>query len=103
MVCRPKSYLEKENVLDILSEPSRLYNWDETGVQLCPKTEKLLGAKKQKNLYYISPGKEKECITVFCTYSADGNEIAPMIVYPYKMVSTQRYSTTYIMYYYHRS
>ena len=79
-----RSYLEKENVLDILNEPSRLYNLDETGVQLCPRTGKLLGAKKQKNLYYISPGKEKECITVLCTYSADGNEIAPMIVYPYK-------------------
>ena len=78
------AYLQKENVLDILTEPARMYNLDETGVQLCPTTGKLLGAKKEKNVYYISPGKEKESITVLCTYSADGKGIAPMIVYPYK-------------------
>ena len=78
-----KDYLVEENALDILNEPSRIYNPDETGVQQCPKTGKLLSAKKEKNVYYISPGKEKECITVLCTYSTDGKEISPMIVYPY--------------------
>ncbi|XP_020298074.1 uncharacterized protein LOC109862427, partial [Pseudomyrmex gracilis] len=66
-----KTYLEKENASDILSNSSRIYNMDETGMQLCPKTGKLLGARNKKNMYVISPGQEKESITVLCTYSAD--------------------------------
>lgn len=79
-----KAYLVKENVVDILDNLSRIYNLDETGVQLCPKTGKLFGLLKEKNIYYISPGQEKENLTVLCCYGADGKEVAPMIVYPYK-------------------
>lgn len=53
-------YLEKENASDILNDPSRIYNMDETAVQLCPKNGKLLGLKKEKSMYVISPGQEKE-------------------------------------------
>lgn len=35
-------------------------------------------------MYYISPGQEKENITVLGCYGADGREVAPMIVYLYK-------------------
>ena len=35
-----RAYLQKENALDILTEPARIYNLDETGVQLCPRTGK---------------------------------------------------------------
>lgn len=38
-----ENYLREENALDILQESDRLYNADETGVQLCPKAGKLLG------------------------------------------------------------
>lgn len=40
----------KENIcFDIL--PSRVYNADETNVQLCPKNTKVLAAKGCKNVY----------------------------------------------------
>uniref|UniRef100_A0ABD2WNU5 DDE-1 domain-containing protein n=1 Tax=Trichogramma kaykai TaxID=54128 RepID=A0ABD2WNU5_9HYME len=50
---------------------------------MCPKNGKLLGLKSEKNMYGISPGQDKQNITVLCCYGADGTGIAPMIVYPY--------------------
>ena len=66
--------LEKENACDILNDPSRILNMDETGVQFCPKTGKLLGPKKEKNMYLISPGQEKESITVLSLIVLTGEE-----------------------------
>ncbi|KAF2889800.1 hypothetical protein ILUMI_16373 [Ignelater luminosus] len=59
-----KKYLEEENALDILHDPVGIYNADETGVQLYPKTRKVLGPKKFKNFYDIAIGQEKQLITV---------------------------------------
>ena len=52
-------YLSEANALDVLSDPSRIYNLGETGVSLCPKTGKLLAPVKQKYVYSISPGQEQ--------------------------------------------
>ena len=41
-----KKYLEEEKAGDILNDPKRVINLDETGVQLCPKSGKLLGESK---------------------------------------------------------
>ena len=59
-------YLSKAIALDVLSDPSRIYNLDETGMCLCPKIDKLLAPVKQKNVYSISPGQERQQITVLC-------------------------------------
>lgn len=79
-------YLHEENAKDVLQDPKRLYNLDETGVSVCPKSGKLLGPKKYRNFYEIAAGPEKECITVLCTFSAAGDSIDPMIVYAYKRI-----------------
>ncbi|XP_014234990.1 uncharacterized protein LOC106657828 [Trichogramma pretiosum] len=78
-----KAYIAAEGASEILLGPSRIYNLEETGVQLCPKNGKLLGLKSEKNMYCISPGQDKQNITVLCCYGADCTGIAPMIVYPY--------------------
>ena len=77
-------YLSKAIALDVLSDPSRIYNLDETGMCLCPKIDKLLAPVKQKNVYSISPGQERQQITVLCCFSACGVSVRPMIMYPYK-------------------
>lgn len=79
-----RNYLKEQNCEDILEDPTRIFNSDETGVQCCPKSGLVLGPKKYKNLYDIAPGQEKESITVLTTFSADGRWQKPMIVYPYK-------------------
>lgn len=79
-----RSYLEDEQALDVLMDPSRIFNLDETGVSMCPKSGKVLSDRKQKNTYKVATGPEKESITVMCCFGADGTVIDPMIVYPYK-------------------
>ncbi|CAB0032749.1 unnamed protein product, partial [Trichogramma brassicae] len=83
LIFRPNAYIAAEGASDVLLDPSRIYNLDETGVQLGPKNGKLLGLKSEKNMYCISPGQDKQNITVLCCCGADGTGIAPMIVYPY--------------------
>lgn len=77
-----KEHLEEQDALDILEDPSRMINLDETGVEICPKTGVVLGPKGHKNLYKLANGSEKESITVLCTYAADGTAYSPMVVYP---------------------
>lgn len=38
-------FLAQEGHLDILTEPERIFNIDESGFSLCPKTGKVLGPK----------------------------------------------------------
>jgi len=79
-------YLEGEGSLDILNDPRRILNCDETGLQLCPKSGKVLGPRTMSNFYEVARSAEKENITVLCTYSADGKSLPPMIIYPYKRI-----------------
>lgn len=81
-----KSYLEENNLISVLERPESIFNGDETGVQLCPKSGRLLGPRKERNFYEISSGKEKEAITVLCSFSAAGASLPPMIMFPYKRI-----------------
>lgn len=82
-------YLKSVDALYILNDPTRIYNLDETGVHLYPKTGIVLGPEGEKNCYEISPGQEKVNITVLYTYSAAGVSIRPIIVYPYQRMPAE--------------
>lgn len=77
-------YLNEKNYFDVLADPSRVYNGDETCFQLCPKSGKVLAPKGSKNVYEIDQGNAKENITVMFTFSANGDITPPMVIYPYK-------------------
>lgn len=81
-----REYLKEENCEDILNDGSRIFNCDETGVHTCPETGKVLGPKVYRNFYEIAGGKEKECITNLCNFSADGRIAPAMTVYPYQRI-----------------
>lgn len=66
----------------MLEDPTRIYNCDET----CPKSGRVLGPRNMNNFYEIAQGQEKECITVLCIYSANGNIPPPIVLYPYKRI-----------------
>nr|CAI5854571.1 unnamed protein product [Callosobruchus analis] len=70
--------------MEILNDPSRVFNADESGFQLCPKTKKVLAPRGAKNIYEVDVGQAKASITVLFTFAAAGNITPPMIVYPYK-------------------
>ncbi|KAJ8953396.1 hypothetical protein NQ318_023513, partial [Aromia moschata] len=76
-------YLETNNIADVMSDPSRVFNGDESGFSLCPKSGKVLAPKGWKNLYTIKLGQEKDNITVLVTFSANGKIAPPLVVFPY--------------------
>jgi len=69
-----------------MDDPSKIFNGDETGFQICPSTGCVLAEKGAKNVYSIGKGSSKENITVMFPSSADGKKYCPMIVYPYKRI-----------------
>ncbi|KAJ8963792.1 hypothetical protein NQ314_005371 [Rhamnusium bicolor] len=56
-----EEFLREYNLLDMMKDPSRIYNADETGVRTRVKSGLVLGpiSKNFKNLYEISSGNEK--------------------------------------------
>ncbi|XP_022180196.1 uncharacterized protein LOC111040570 [Myzus persicae] len=84
--CEVQKFITEQNCTDIFDDPARIFNCDETGMQTCPVSGKLLCPKKMPDFYEICGGSEKECITVLCTFSADGYKFPPMIMFPYKRI-----------------
>lgn len=84
-----RTYLVTENAEDILEDPSRILNSDESGFATNPKTGLVLGPTGMKNFYEIKSGSEKECITALFTISANGDIYPPMVVYPYERIPAE--------------
>ena len=79
-----KENIQELNHMDIFNDPTRIYNSDESCIQLCPKSGKVIGLRGWKNIYEISPGPEKSNLTFLGTFCADGTIVKPSIVYPYQ-------------------
>jgi hypothetical protein len=79
-----KAYLTEKGLLNVMNDPSRVYNADETGFLTCPATGRVLAPKGDKNVYSVEQGNTKESITVLYTFSAEGKVCPPVIVFPYK-------------------
>ncbi|XP_065680543.1 uncharacterized protein LOC101240224 [Hydra vulgaris] len=94
-----RSYLSEHDLLEILQEPQRNYNIDESGFQFLPKVSKVLAAMGSKNVPYATSSKEKErithdtslaCLLTFGFFAlffaanvgADGSLPPPLIIYP---------------------
>lgn len=65
-----KTFLSESGQSDILEHPERIFNSDESGFSLCPKTGKVLGPNR--NLYQMKAGNEKDNLTVLVTFNASG-------------------------------
>ncbi|KAL5015099.1 hypothetical protein ScPMuIL_009369 [Solemya velum] len=76
-----KEYMNVTANQELLKDPTRLYNADESGFPLCPKTGRVLGAKGSKVVYNFTSSNKTE-ITVMACMSASGHYLPPMIVYP---------------------
>lgn len=79
-------YLTEEKLADILNDPARVFNGDETGFSLCPKTKSVLGPRGAKDIYEIAKGNEKENITAMFTFNAAGQMCNPMIIFKYQRI-----------------
>ncbi|KAJ8934072.1 hypothetical protein NQ314_013608 [Rhamnusium bicolor] len=74
-------YLKEKDYFNILEDPTRVCNGDETYFTLCPKEDKVIAPRGAKNVYQIEQGPSKTNIPVMFTFSASGVTTPPMIVY----------------------
>lgn len=81
-----KQYFDEESLLEVIGDPTRVCNADETGFNVCPKTGKILAQKGCKNVYEVEKSSAKENITVLFTFSAAGVVCDPLIIYPFKRI-----------------
>ena len=72
--------------IDIFEDPSRVYNLDESNLQLCPSTGRVVGFKSWKNCYELAPGPEKSTLTFVGNFNARGDIVIPAIIFPYTRV-----------------
>nr|CAI5846043.1 unnamed protein product [Callosobruchus analis] len=77
------SFLEKNNWIDVMEDPTRIFNADESGFSLCPKTGKVLAPRGWRNLYQVKSGNNKELLTVLILFSANGAICLRLVVFPY--------------------
>jgi hypothetical protein len=72
--------------LDILQDPTRIFNGDKSSFQFFPNTGKVLACKWDRNVYEVDRGLTKASITAMFTFSAFGMMFPPMWIYPYKRI-----------------
>ncbi|XP_065094542.1 uncharacterized protein LOC135715060 [Ochlerotatus camptorhynchus] len=80
-------YLESHDLVDILKDPSRILNGDESGFSIQPSSKRVIATKGKKNIPIIEPGNAKQNVTVMYTFAADGTVIPPHVILPYKRLS----------------
>ena len=76
-----ESYLRGKDLIHI--DPTRIFNCDESSIQLCPKSEKVLTRKGSRTVYKVVEEGERECLSTLFMYSAAGVRAPPMILYKY--------------------
>jgi hypothetical protein len=75
-----RSWLEEENILHCMSDPTRILNSDEKGFDLNPKSTKVLAEKGAKNVYQVESAKPKQRVSAMYTFAADGRSYRPQII-----------------------
>ncbi|KAL0850501.1 hypothetical protein ABMA28_012293 [Loxostege sticticalis] len=65
---------------DLLDKPDRIYNMDESGVQLNNKPGKVVAKKGARVVKAVTSGEKGETITVVASCNAIGNFIPPVLI-----------------------
>lgn len=73
--------LEADGLSDVLFDPTKIYNADETAFVFDPKKGLVLAPIGTKRVHNITE-REKEQISVMLTLCADGNLMTPYVIYP---------------------
>lgn len=81
-----KNDLIAENVFDVLADPTRIWNGDETAIFLQPKGQKVLVRKGEKAVYSFTSNDEKECVTTLISANAVGMIAPPMVIFRYERI-----------------
>ena len=63
-----------------ISNPDQIWNADETGFSLCPKSGRVLAMRGSKDVYQVTEN-SKEQVTTLCAVNAAGTVVPPMHVF----------------------
>jgi Tc5 transposase DNA-binding domain len=74
------NYLQTNNLLHLLNEPTAWGNSDETGVDYNPVPRKVLAEKGALNVYRVETAKPKERVSVMYTFIASGVMLTPQLI-----------------------
>jgi len=88
-----EEFLSDNNLKDILDDPCRIFNTDESGFMMCPKGEKVLSKRGTKNVYEVVGNNEKQQITVLVNVPAAGVVAPTMVVFAGKRLPKRIAST----------
>ena len=80
--------LRDKNLLDILRDPKRSFNCDESFVLLDPSKQQVVETKESKDVYFIHKTKPSSWGSVLATISTSGLILPPFIIYPYERIQT---------------
>lgn len=81
-----ESFLSDEGIMEILQDPHRIINGDETSFQLNPKSKNVFALRGSRNVYDVEKTFSKLNITVMFSFFASAETIPPTIIYPYKTI-----------------
>lgn len=80
------SWLMKNNLLDVLDDPKRVYNGDETSFYLHPSTKEVIARTGSRNVYEIEQAGGKQNVTVMFSFGASGVVVSPHVIVPGKRI-----------------
>ena len=81
-----QKYLDDHDLNEMLIDPNRFYNCDETAFCLSSKEKCVLVKKGTTAVYNRTANDEKECLTVLIVVNANGELPPPMVLLPYKRI-----------------
>ena len=76
-----KEFGEFTKFHNLQEKPQRIWNVDESGFPLCPKTSRVIAMKNQRHAYGVTSDTKTQ-ITTLVAANAAGNVIPPMHVFP---------------------
>ncbi|XP_049884506.1 uncharacterized protein LOC126379735 [Pectinophora gossypiella] len=75
-----KLYLQVLTENDLLDKPDRIFNIDETGVQLNNTPGKVIVTKGTKSVHSITSGEKGETMSIIACCNAAGNFLSPVVI-----------------------
>lgn len=85
---RTQAELEDENIAELLLDPMKVFNADESFFLLHPSHNEVIVGKEMKHAFELAKD-EKSGITVMMCVRADGKTMKPFIVYPHERLPAQ--------------
>lgn len=82
-------WLTENELREILDDPTRVFNGDETSFYLHPKTKEVIARIGSRNVYEVEQADGKKNITVMFAFGASGVIVTPHVILPGQRIRTE--------------